>query len=126
MSRIHGIGCDLIETARVRALHDRFGDKLLSRVLTPSERKQAAAQHCPVPRLSKYLAAKEAAFKALQTGRNNGISWQDFEVTYAPSGAPRLALLGNAATLAPAGASVHLSLSDTADHALAYVVIEVA
>jgi holo-[acyl-carrier protein] synthase len=123
---IHGIGCDMIETARVARLYKRFGDKLLARILTPQEFLQAQAQASVVPRLAKYIAAKEAAFKALQVGRDAGISWQHFEVSYAPSGAPQMQLSGPARSLFPKRFACHLSISDTATHALAYVVIEVA
>lgn len=125
--KIHGIGCDVIEIARLQVLYARYGEKLLSRLLTPREIEQAMRQHSPVPRLAKYVAAKEAAFKALRVGRSNGLSWQHFEVIYdAPTGAPVLLLHGAARSLLPKRTQLHLSLSDTAAHAMAYVVIEVA
>lgn len=122
---IHGIGCDLLERARVEALYQRYGDKLLQRVLTDAEQQQAKAQHSPVGRLSKYLAAKEAAFKALGVGRSHGLSWQDFSVGYRQGGQPVLHLSAKVLALLPEGAQCHLSLSDTDTHALAYVVCEV-
>ena len=122
---IHGIGCDLLDIARVAQAYERFGDKFLQRVLTPNEITQAQQQSSPVARLAKYMAAKEAAFKALNVGRDAGISWQHFEVTYAPSGAPKLGLFGTARAALPKHYSAHLSLSDADHQAMAYVVIEV-
>lgn len=122
---IHGIGCDLVETHRLQGLYDKYGEKLLRRLLTEKERQQALSQRSPVPRLAKYWAAKEAAFKALGVSHNLGISWQHFEVTYAEGGAPKLRIIAQARALLPKQVTVHLSLSDTATHAMAYVVIEV-
>jgi holo-[acyl-carrier protein] synthase len=122
---IHGIGCDLLEVSRVQAVYERFGDKFIRRVLTPTEIAQAQQQSSPVGRFAKYMAAKEAAFKALNVGRDAGISWQHFEVTYAPSGAPNLCFYGAARATLPKLFTAHLSLSDTQSHAMAYVVIEV-
>ena len=125
--KIHGIGCDLVEVARLQALYARYGEKLLTRLLTPQEIEQAMRQSSPVPRLAKYVAAKEAAFKALRVGHSNNLSWQHFEVRYdAPTGAPLLLLHGSARALLPKRTQLHLSLSDTDAHAMAYVVIEVA
>lgn len=121
---IHGIGCDLVAVARVAALYERYGERLLHRVLAADEIAQARAQASPVPRLAKYLAAKEAAFKAMGIGRNSGLGWRDYVVGYHEGGQPRLWLSRRAVALLPPGACAHLSLSDTAEHALAYVVIE--
>ncbi len=122
---IHGIGCDLLEIARVAKAYERFGDKFMRRVLTANEITQAQKQSSPIPRLAKYMAAKEAAFKALNSGVGMGVSWQHFEITYAPSGAPKLSLMGDARAALPKHYSAHLSLSDTDIQAMAYVVIEV-
>lgn len=121
---IHGIGCDMLQTGRVAKAYGRYGHKLLARVLTQTEREQACRQLSPIGRLAKYMAAKEAAFKALGVGRDQGIGWHDFEVTYAKSGQPQMHLYGAARAKLPEGARLHLSLSDTDEHALAYVIIE--
>ena len=123
---IVSIGIDLTEISRVREALART-PRLRERVFTEREqeyceaRGAAAAQH-----YAARFAAKEAAFKALGTGWSGGLSWRDAEVVPAANGAPALALHGRARVLFDAlGAThAHVSLSHTAQHAVAHVVFE--
>ena len=99
---IVGLGTDIIEIARIRAMIERHGETFLERIFTPAERaycgsKKHAAQH-----YAGRWAAKEAAMKALGTGFIRGIGWHDFELLPQPSGAPTLTLSGGAAACAAA------------------------
>ena len=47
--------------------------------------------------MAARFAAKEAALKALGTGRSSGIGWKDVEIQRTDSGAPILLLHGAAA-----------------------------
>jgi len=80
-----------------------------------------AAQHYAV-----RFAAKEAAFKALQTGWRGGISWQDVEVSAKESGAPYLIFSGQVLEVFKkfGATATHLSMSHTSEHAIAQVVLE--
>ncbi|KXK03917.1 MAG: holo-acyl-carrier-protein synthase [Acidobacteria bacterium OLB17] len=101
--------------------------RFLSRVFTEGERaycdaKGAAANQSYAAR----FAAKEAVFKALKTGWRGNLSWQEVEVTVTELGAPEVRLRGKAAELfAASGANrIHISLSHTAEHAVAQVILE--
>ncbi len=122
---IVSIGIDIIEVARVREAllrTPRFGE----RVFTAAERAYCdsrgvvAAQH-----YAARFAAKEAAFKAFQTGWRGGIAWQDVEIAARDSGAPYLIFHSQVRELfEKSGATVaHLSLSHTSEHAIAQVVL---
>ena len=97
------------------------------RVFTERERAYCdsrgagAAQH-----YAARFAAKEAAFKALRTGWRDGLSWHHVEVASTGAGAPLLRLSGHALDLFDRmGAThAHLSLSHTAEHAVAQVIFE--
>lgn len=97
------------------------------RVFTEEERAYcdsrgpASAQH-----YAARFAAKEAAFKALRTGWRDGLSWHHVEVSLTDAGAPLLQLSGHARDIFEAlGATdAHLSLSHTAEHAIAQVIFE--
>lgn len=125
---IVAIGIDIIEVARIREVLLRT-PRFRERVFTAAERAYCdsrgavAAQH-----YAARFAAKEAALKALQTGWRGGISWQDVEVASWESGAPYLILDGPVLELfnASGATSVHVSLSHTAEHAIAQVVLEKA
>jgi len=101
--------------------------RFAERVFTTAERAYcdsrgaSSAQH-----YAARFAAKEATLKALNTGWRGGISWHDVEIAAHQSGAPYLILHRLVEELfTESGASVaHLSLSHTAEHALAEVLLE--
>lgn len=123
---IVSIGIDIIEVRRVREVLQRT-PRFAERVFTEAERSYCesrgvvAAQH-----YAARFAAKEAALKALQTGWRGGISWHDVEVAAHDSGAPYLVLQGVAKELLEdlGATKVHLSMSHTAEHAIAEVLLE--
>ena len=123
---IVSIGIDIIEVARIREVLLRT-PRFAERVFTAGERSYCdsrgavAAQH-----YAARFAAKEAAFKALQTGWRGGISWQDVEVAARESGAPFLIFSGQVLEIFNkfGATATHLSLSHTTQHAIAQVVLE--
>jgi holo-[acyl-carrier protein] synthase len=123
---IIGIGIDLIEISRIEAALARYGERFLHRVFTPDEIAYARRKHHPAPHLAGRFAAKEAALKALGTGKSGGIRWRDVEILPSPSGKPRIAFHGRAhehlQTLR--GRQVHVSISHGRDLAIAAVIIE--
>jgi holo-[acyl-carrier protein] synthase len=123
---IVGTGVDLAEVHRIRESIERFGDRFTERIYT--EREIAYVQK-KVNRYERYaarFAAKEAGMKAIGTGWRRGIQWKDFEVANLPSGRPTLLLHGEAERIAQTMGvtAIHLSLTHTAENALAYVILE--
>lgn len=121
-----GVGTDLIEIARVEASILRFGERFFARIFTPGEiaycqRKKHAAES-----FAARFAAKEAAAKALGTGISRGIGWKEIEVRRSPGERPTLHLSGRAAERAAAMGvkHLHLSLSHSQQHSIAFVVAE--
>jgi holo-[acyl-carrier protein] synthase len=122
-----GVGTDIIEIDRITKMADKVRDRLALRVLTPIEyEKYQLLKNSPLF-LAKRWAGKEAASKALGTGIANGVSFQHFEIKSLASGQPQLFLYDRAKELATAlGAkSWHISLSDEAHYATAFVVLSV-
>lgn len=93
------IGVDLVAMARIEQAVERFGERFLKRIYTPSELEYALADVHKWEHLAARFAAKEAASKALGTGLV-GVGWKDFEVERLRSGKPMLRLSGRAAQLA--------------------------
>ena len=120
-----GIGTDIIEISRIEKMAINVRDKLALRVLAPVEYQKYQSLKNPALYLAKRWAGKEAASKALGTGIANGVSFQHFEIKSLPSGQPQLLLNSRAKELAVAlGAkSWHISLSDEALYATAFVVL---
>ena len=120
---IRGIGVDVVSVPRMTRILDRQGLRFTERVFTEGERAYCRSRAEPAQHYAVRFAAKEAALKAL--GVPGGLSWQEIEVVQ-EGGAPRLRLHGRAAEAARArrSARMHLSLSHTAETAVAFVVAE--
>jgi holo-[acyl-carrier protein] synthase len=127
---ILGIGSDLTDIRRIQASLDRFGDRFRNRCFTELERRRSEAKPAAAASYAKRFAAKEACAKALGTGLRRGVFWRDMGVVNLRSGQPTLALTGGAAArlaeMTPPGhkAVIHLSMTDDAPYAQAFVIIE--
>lgn len=121
-----GIGIDLVETARIQASLDRFGDAFLERFLLPEEIEFCKSHKHPLTHIAARFAAKEAVAKAFGTGIGEAIGWHDIEVGRKPTGEPFLVLHEKAAKLFQerGGRGSHLSLTHTEHYAAAVVVLE--
>jgi holo-[acyl-carrier protein] synthase len=123
---IVGTGVDIAEVGRIRAAVERHGDRFLKRVFTPAEVSYCLSKANAAERLAARFAAKEAGMKAIGTGLSHGVTWQSVEVVRFPGQRPTLAFSGKAAEIAARMGCkrTHLSLSHTADQAIAHVILE--
>jgi holo-[acyl-carrier protein] synthase len=123
---ILGTGTDLCEVDRIREAVERYGSRFLERIYTPGEQAYVERKANRWERYAARFAAKEAGMKALGTGWRRGVRWQDFEVINLPSGRPTLRLHGVAKEIAEAQGvrQIHLSLTHTAQMALAIAIFE--
>lgn len=123
---IIGTGVDLCEVGRMRDAMNRHGDRFKNRVFTETEVAYAERKANRFERYAARFAAKEAAMKALGTGWRGGVAWRDFEVTNLASGRPTLTFHGKAAEIAERRGvrNIALSLTHTADQAMAMVILE--
>lgn len=136
---IVGTGTDIVEIERVRAILAKQGARFKQRIFTPAEQLYAEKSPHTANAYAKRFAAKEAMAKALGTGLrglgagdadSKGVSWTEIEVVNNQAGRPAIILHGGALAAAqsccPAShkPNIHLSLSDEADMALAFVIIE--
>src|SRR4030095_6306883 len=119
-----GTGIDIIEVARIKASHERFGERFLLRILRPAEIAYCLSHKEPSPFLAARFAAKEAISKAFGTGIGAQLGWQDMEVMRKPSGEPYVVLHGaGEKLLKDKGARmVLISLSHTQAHATAVAI----
>jgi holo-[acyl-carrier protein] synthase len=122
---ILGIGTDLIAVARIRAVHERQGQRFLDRIYTVEEQRYCLAFAAPWERLAARWAAKEAGMKALGTGWGQGVGFTDIAVD-SGAGPPCCLLRGAARTRADALGvlTIHLSLTHSDGFALAMLVLE--
>lgn len=123
---IIGSGIDLTEVARIQRTVERHGVRFLDRVFTAAEQAYCLPRRSSAESLAARFAAKEAAAKALGTGISRGVTWSEIEVVREPGGKPSLRFHGRAAEIAArmGVARAALSLTHTADLAIASVVLE--
>jgi holo-[acyl-carrier protein] synthase len=108
-----GVGMDLVEVERARHILSRHGERALNRFLLEPEREYVMRQPDPAPHFAVRVAAKEAAYKALQSLPDmRAVGWHDLEVLREANGRPQLALHGIAAGI-PTEYSLLLSLTHT-------------
>ncbi len=126
---ILGLGNDIIDIRRIEKAIERYGDRFLQRVFTPTERARSDGKPGRAASYAKRFAAKEACAKALGTGLRKGVFWRDMGVVNLKSGRPTMLLTGGAAAqlehITPRGyrPQVHLTLTDDFPLAQAVVVI---
>ena len=123
---ILGTGIDIIEVARIRASHEKFGERFLKRIFRPNEIAYCLSHRRPAPFLAARFAAKEAISKAFGTGIGEHLGWQDMEVGRKESGEPYVILhdAGQKLLALRGGAKVHLNLSHTENYAVAVAILE--
>lgn len=123
---IVGTGVDIVEVPRVGAAIARFGKRFLERIYTEAEIRYCQSRRNSVERFAARFAAKEAALKALGTGWRMGVAWKEVEVRREPGGRPTVHFSGRAAEFAAKLGMKHasLSLSHTAEQAIAQVILE--
>jgi len=123
---IVGTGIDIAEVPRIRHSIERFGERFLLRIFTAGEIRYCDAKANRAERYAARFAAKEAAMKALGTGWNYGVRWRDCEVVRMPGGRPTMSFHGKAAEFAArlGVKRAALSLSHTAEQAIAQVILE--
>jgi holo-[acyl-carrier protein] synthase len=122
---IFGIGTDIVRVARMQQNIERYGEKFAERILTASELEDYRRETRKAHFLAKRFAAKEAAAKAMGTGFRDGLMLHHIGVTHDAAGKPQLAFTDQAAEFIRANAivSVHVSLADEEDHAVAFVTL---
>lgn len=120
---IFGVGIDLVETTRIQAALDRFGDRFLNRIFLPGEVAYCKTMKFPARHLAARFAAKEAVSKAFGTGISRQVGWKEIEICRRDNGEPYLVLHGNAAKLAAArgvrGSAISLTHHESAAAAVA-------
>lgn len=118
---IFGIGTDLIEVERIGKAYEK--ESFRRKVYTEQE-QQMIAEHAQ--RAAGNFAVKESVVKAFGTGFRE-ISPIDVEVLREASGKPYVVLHGAAKEMQHAKGilRVHVSISNTKEYAIGYVVMEV-
>lgn len=120
---IIGIGTDIVPVERVRETLERYGERFARKIFTGAERTFCETSARRIEHFAARFAAKEAFAKAVGTGITGETPWLEIEVVRLVSGQPMIQLHGQLAERWK-GCRLHLSLSHSAEYAVAFVVIE--
>jgi holo-[acyl-carrier protein] synthase len=127
---IYGIGTDVCDIRRIAAVLQRRGERFAQRVLGAAELELFHARSRKLASrgisfLATRFSAKEAFSKAIGMGMRSPMTWQACEIVKAASGKPTIRLHGELAQWFNArGLRAHVSISDEADYAASFVVVE--
>ena len=127
---IFGVGTDLCDVRRIRAVLARRGDRFAERVLGPNElivfhARRAQHEERGIRYLATRFSAKEAFSKAVGLGMRMPMTWRSCEVGKLASGKPVIVLHGALKAWCEAkGLTAQVSVTDESDYAAAFVVVE--
>ncbi len=122
-----GIGIDLVKNDRIKNAVEKWNQRFLNRVFTPSERDYAFSKKTPYPHLAARFALKEAVMKALGRGLGSGPRWKEISVTNrreaGRSTPPELKITGKTRELMESlgFSETRFSLSHDTDYSIAQV-----
>lgn len=87
-SVIAGIGIDIANVARIRAVMRKPGDRFVKKILTPEEIRQLKGRTNKVQFIASRFAAKEAFYKAVSSVAKP--AWHDVSIVNDREGRPKI------------------------------------
>jgi holo-[acyl-carrier protein] synthase len=127
---IYGIGTDIVQISRIEAALARNGERFAEKILGPEElekyrRRKAKVEARGIRFLATRFAAKEAFSKAIGLGMRMPMTWRALQTLNAPGGRP-VAVAGGALAqfMEERGLTAQVSITDEADYAVAFVIVE--
>lgn len=120
------IGTDITDKRRIAAAYAKHGAAFSAKILHPAEQTALNTQKDPIRYLAMRWAAKEAFGKALGTGLRAPVLMPAIHITHDELGAPHFSYNQDIAALIQqlGYRTLHLSLSDESDYAIAFVLAE--
>ena len=124
------MGTDILKISRVEAVLGRHGDRFAARILGPEEmekylRRKQKVEARGLRFLATRFAAKEAFSKAIGLGMRMPMTWRSVQFLNTPSGKPMVVTSGALTEFMQThGLSAQVSLTDEAEYAVAFVVVE--
>lgn len=118
-----GIGIDIIEIDRIKDSVEKFGDRFLNKIYTQKELDYCLKKKYKYQHLAARFAAKEAVYKALATGWDADVSWQNIEISNEPNGMPIVTLQGKLKKFLHKGKDLKISMSHSRDYVACMAII---
>jgi holo-[acyl-carrier protein] synthase len=122
-----GVGIDLVDLERIRALLASKGEHAMARFFSDREREYLGSRADATGHAAARIAAKEAVYKAMQALPGaRGVGWREIEVSRDAQGRPAIELHGLAARVSDerGGLRIQISLTHSATSAGAIAIVE--
>jgi holo-[acyl-carrier protein] synthase len=122
-----GVGIDLVDLERIRALLASKGEHAMARFFSDREREYLGSRADATGHAAARIAAKEAVYKAMQALPGaRGVGWREIEVSRDAEGRPAIQLHGLAARVSDerGGLRIQISLTHSATSAGAIAIVE--
>jgi holo-[acyl-carrier protein] synthase len=122
---IDAVGVDITDVKRIKNALERWGDRFVSRTFSSRESEYCRRHRDESLRFAARFAAKEAFIKCMGSAR--GILWNEIELLNDRSGKPHFHLSESIRNNLEKRKilKVHVSVTHTAEYAVAFVVFEV-
>ena len=127
---IYGIGTDIVQISRVEAALASHGERFAEKILGLEEldkyrRRKSKVEARGVRFVASRFAAKEAFSKAIGLGMRMPMTWRAMQTLNAPSGKPIVVTSGVLKDfMEQNGLTAQVSITDEADYAVAFVIVE--
>ena len=127
---IYGIGTDVCDIRRIRAILERHGERFAQKILSDAElatwrTRSARWPDRGVSYLATRFSAKEAFSKAIGLGMRMPMTWRHCEIAKAESGKPEIVLHGTLKTWFEARQlTAHVTVTDETNYAASFCVVE--
>lgn len=121
---IIGLGTDIVEIASIQKAMEQ-SNRFAKRVFTENEIRYCESKPLKYQHYAARFAAKEAVMKALKTGWDKGVQWEQVEIFNQPSGTPIFLPNGKTKELLDkiGATNIEVSLSHSEQYAIAVVCI---
>jgi holo-[acyl-carrier protein] synthase len=119
-----GLGTDIIEVERIKAVIDKRGNKFLNRIYTQNEIDYCQQKKRSVESYAARFSAKEAFVKAIESDYT--IPYKEIEILKKESHKPKVSLSGNAQLAAEEKnvTEILVSLSHQKSYATANIILK--
>lgn len=122
---IYGIGTDIVQVLRLQRSMEQ-NPRMAEKLFTEAEIEYCESRAAKYQSYAARFAAKEAVMKALGTGWDERVHWQNIEIIKPSDSHPYVVLYNETKAFADEQGlgKIHLSISHEKENATAFVVIE--
>ena len=118
-----GIGIDIIEINRIKQNVEKYGEKFLTKIYTSTEIEYCQSKASKYQHFAARFAAKEAVYKALATGWQEVLSWQDIEISNESTGMPQVTMRGKLKEFLADDKNLKISISHSKNYVVSVAII---